>query len=147
MIRYVTGDIFTSPAQCYINPVNCVGVMGAGLALEYKRRYPPMFQTYKKLCDEGTLRIGQIGFYALKQRPGKIICLFPTKYHWRDKSTLDILNTSLRIFIKYAPRMKIDTLAMPKIGCGLGGLNFKLQVQPLIERHFEGTHYDVEIYV
>jgi O-acetyl-ADP-ribose deacetylase (regulator of RNase III) len=147
MIDYISGNIFQSKAQCLINPVNCVGVMGAGLALEYKRLYPTMFTAYKKLCDEGTLRVGQVAFYALKQHPGKIICLFPTKNHWREKSTLDIVNTSLRVFIKYAPRMKIQSVAIPKIGAGLGGLNFKLHVQPLIERHFDGTNYKVEVYV
>jgi O-acetyl-ADP-ribose deacetylase (regulator of RNase III) len=147
MIEYHSGNIFDSTAQCLVNPVNCVGVMGAGLAAEFKHRFPSMFDTYKKLCNDGTLRVGKIGFYALKQSPGTIICLFPTKNHWHDRSTIETINLSLQMLVKYAPKMKIDTIALPKVGCGLGGLNFKLQVQPLIERNFSNTKFNVEVYI
>lgn len=148
MIKYIeNGDIFTSETQCLINPVNCIGISGKGLALEFKQRFPDMFTTYRKMCMDGTLRVGQIGFYAHKKTPAHVICLFPTKNHWREPSTVDILDRTLTAFVKYAPIMKITSAAFPKIGCGLGGLHFKHQVQPLIEQHLGEAPFEIEVYI
>jgi O-acetyl-ADP-ribose deacetylase (regulator of RNase III) len=147
MIQFIKGDIFNSNAQCLINPVNCVGVMGKGLALEFKQRFPEMYQFYKLQCANGLLHIGQIAFYGYKVEQFPIICLFPTKRHWKEPSTLEILETSLRAFIKYAPEMKIATVAFPKIGSGLGGLNFDLHVLPLMELYLTNSPFNVEIYL
>ena len=146
MITYVTGNIFDSNAQCLVNPVNCVGVMGKGLALDFKKHYPDMFKFYIKRCKEGELNLGKIGFYALKHKPNRIICLFPTKQHWRDKSTVSSIDDGLKAFAKYAPDMMIETAAFPQLGCGLGGLDFRHQVQPLFEKYFLNSKLLIEIY-
>lgn len=148
MIQYINGNIFTATTQCIVNPVNCVGVMGKGLAREFKKRFPDMFKYYKAQCDTGLLQIGQIAFYKYKTpSTGPIICLFPTKNHWRQASTLEIIEVGLRAFIKYAPEMQIKSVAFPKIGAGLGGLNFNLQVLPLMEMYLAKTDFDVKIYM
>lgn len=147
MITYKTGSIFDSEAQCLINPINTVGVMGAGLALDFKRRYPDMFATYKKMCKEGALGVGQVAFWTSKKAHHQVICLFPTKIHYSQKSTVSLIDASLQSFVKYAPLMRIESAAFPMIGCGLGGLDFTLQVKPLMERHLKALDMDIEIYV
>lgn len=147
MIEYCKGDLLESSAQCLVNPVNCVGVMGKGLALEFKKKYPDMFSVYRKCCKEETLRIGQIIFYQLKEKPSKIICLFPTKYHWRERSKLSTIEIGMKLFLEYAPKMKIKTVAFPQLGCGLGGLNFKMQVQPLMEKYLRESVFNSSIYI
>jgi O-acetyl-ADP-ribose deacetylase (regulator of RNase III) len=147
MIELKTGSIFDSDTQCLINPVNCVGVMGKGLALEFKKEFPSMFPFYRKHCLQGDLRYGTVGFYVEKSRLDKIVCLFPTKMHWRDRSTVGIIDASLRAFVKYAPTMKIKSAAFPKVGCGLGGLHFDYQVMPLLERHFFNSTLQIEVYI
>lgn len=147
MIKYLEGDIFESTAQCLVNPVNCVGVMGKGLALEFKRRYPDVHQFYVDACKDGEISPGCIAVYALKKRPDRMICLFPTKYHWRDKSTVLMVDKAFQSFVHYAPQIKIKTVAFPKVGCGLGGLNFEHQVRPLFEKYFSDDTFEVEVYV
>lgn len=147
MITLKSGSIFTSHAQCIVNPVNCVGVMGKGLALEFKRRYPDMFSRYHVLCNKGDISVGKIAFWKSKTGTDPIICLFPTKNHWRERSTVDIIEQGLRQYVKYAPNMNITSAAFPKIGCGLGGLNFELQVAPLMKFYLDPLPYEVEIYV
>lgn len=147
MIRYVEGDIFESTMQCLVNPVNCVGVMGKGLALEFKKRYPDVYQFYLGMCKENELAIGRIAIYAAKKKPDRCVCLFPTKYHWRDRSYVAGIEKGLQSFITFAPQMKIKSVAFPKLGCGLGGLNFDHQVRPLFEKYFNDEKFEVEIYV
>ena len=102
MIVLKSGSIFDSSAQCLVNPVNCVGVMGKGLALDFKRRYPDMFGKYAQLCSKNELSIGRIAFWKPKHTTDPIICLFPTKNHWREKSTPEIIEEGLRQYVKYA---------------------------------------------
>lgn len=147
MIEYKTGSIFDSAAQCLVNPVNTVGVMGAGLALEFKRRYPDMYQSYVAMCKDNSLQVGQVMFWHPKLRPDFVICLFPTKQHFRDKSTLIFVENGLRSFVKYAPFAQIKSVAFPKLGCGLGGLHFEHHVQPLLEKYLSNTPFTVEVYV
>jgi len=121
--------------------------MGKGLALEFKHRFPEMYRTYVLMCEQEALRVGTVMFYSYKNnQENQIICNFPTKHGWWQPSTLVIIEKSLQAFIKYAPVWKIQSVAFPKVGCGLGGLNFELQVQPLLERYFSPTKFDVEIY-
>ena len=146
MITYHTGSIFDSPAQCLINPVNCVGIMGKGLAAEFKTRYPSCVPPYVKLCSNGMLQIGTVGFYRSPVIPF-IICYFPTKYDWRYPSKLEYIDSGLLAFLKHAPEHRIKSVAFPKVGCGEGGLNFEYQVRPLIEQRFHNTSYTVEVYI
>ena len=148
MIILKNGSIFDSTADCLVNPVNCVGVMGKGLALEFKHRFPPMFQLYKNVCTEGKLTPGKVAFWRSSVDASlPMICLFPTKNHWRDKSTLSLIETGLHAFVKYSPKLDIKSVAFPKIGCGLGGLDFQLQVYPLMVQYLSDLPMTVEIYI
>src|SRR5450631_2676069 len=93
MVRYTVGDIFNSPAQVVTNPVNCVGVMGAGLALEYKRRYTGLFEDYQERCRSGELRPGHP--YLFESDTAQVLN-FPTKRHWQDKSKLEDIESGLK---------------------------------------------------
>lgn len=144
MISYKTGSIFDSTAQCIVNPVNCVGIMGKGLALEFKHRYPKMLLPYRTHCKNGDLRPGVVQFWA---DGGPLICLFPTKFHFREKSTVQMVNDGLKSFTGVAPILKISSVAFPKLGCGLGGLDWVHQIRPLMERYFAESELNVEVYV
>lgn len=89
LLYYLEGDMFTSPAQCIVNTVNIVGVMGKGIALAFKEKYPDMFLEYKKACSEGVLNIGNLMIWRADDY---ILLLFPTKEHWRGKSKLEYID-------------------------------------------------------
>lgn len=147
MITYKSGNILISEAQCLVNPVNVVGVMGAGLALQYKRKFPAMFSMYKKMCDKGDLKIGTLGFWRAGESTFPIVCMFPTKRHFREASTLKIIESGLAQFVTNIPLIGITSVAFPMLGCGLGGLCFEYQVQPLMEKYLNDCDLDVFIYI
>lgn len=115
------GDIFEQQVEAIVNPVNCVGVMGKGLALEFKKRYPKNFLDYKIHCDCNRLDEGLLHVY---RENGMIIVNFPTKYHWRDKSNLSTIVTGLINLRIWIIENNIQSIAIPKLGCGLGGLSW-----------------------
>ena len=133
--------IFDSPAQTIVNTVNCVGVMGKGLALAVKRRYPEVFDRYVAACDSGKMRIGQLQLIKTKTR---WILNFPTKKHWRGTSKLEFIEAGLKKFVKTYHRRGIDSVAFPPLGCGQGGLKWE-EVEPLMRRYLERL-INVEIY-
>lgn len=121
-IEFTTDSIFKLNTRVIVNPVNCVGVMGSGLALQFKNKYPDYFIDYKNKCDEG-FGIGELHYYNIP----RTICSFPTKVHWKDKSKLEYIEIGLI-------RLKEDIIshgginggiAIPKLGCGLGGLDWR----------------------
>ena len=143
MIKICQGSIFDSKAEALINPVNCVGVMGAGLALAFKKRYPLNFQFYKDLCDFGALRLGHPLMYFevnAEKTDYKFIVNFPTKHHWRDKSILESISYGLVMLDNLIHIYDIKEVAMPALGCGLGGLDWG-DVKPLIYKQFEEYDY------
>lgn len=142
----VRGNIFDSDAQCLVNPVNTVGIMGAGLALEFKKRYPSMYESYKEFCKTKQLKVGQIIFYQSTEYD-KIICLFPTKEHWKQSSQLSHIERGLMAFKTYYVDAGITSVAFPKLGCGLGGLNWDYHVQPLMEQYLSPLPIQVELYI
>lgn len=142
MVTFVTGNIFDSPAQVLTNTVNCVGVMGAGLALEFKSRYPTMFDDYKARCDAGQVKPGTP--YLWEDNRSQVLN-FPTKRHWKDLSLLEDVEAGLRFLAEHYQDMGIHTLALPPLGCGLGGLQWK-DVRALIEKHL-GILPDLEVFV
>ncbi|GCF11799.1 macro domain-containing protein [Dictyobacter arantiisoli] len=116
-ITYYTGDIFTSRAQVIVNPVNCRGHMGKGLALAFKQRFPEMFTSYQQDCQEGKLRIGQPTLYTVST---PWILNFPTKDHWRGDSKIAYLEQGLQYFVAYYKELEITSIAFPRLGAGLG---------------------------
>ena len=143
MILYVKGDIFQSPAQVLVNTVNTVGVMGKGIALDFKHLFPEMFELYRKLCEDGKLQIGVLWLY---KTPNKWVLNFPTKRHWREPSRVEDIEAGLSKFAASYSQMGIHSIAFPPIGCGNGQLDFKTQVQPLMEKYLRNLPIEVFIY-
>ena len=142
MITYKSGDIFQSSAQVITNTVNCVGVMGKGLALAYKNKFPEMYQDYKMKCERGDVRPGQP---YLWQNEKVQILNFPTKRHWNQNSKLSDIEAGLKYLSENYADMGISSLALPPLGCGLGGLAWP-DVKNLINKYL-GPIEDLDIYV
>lgn len=115
------GNIFNSSCEFLVNPVNCVGVMGKGLALEFKNKYPLNFEIYKKACDNASFHIGNLLIVPVDN---KFIVNFPTKKHWRNKSDLEFIKIGLEELKVAIKDFNIKSIALPKLGCGLGGLDW-----------------------
>lgn len=115
------GNIFNSDCEFLVNPVNCVGVMGKGLALEFKNKYPLNFEIYKKACDNASFNIGNLLIVPVDN---KFIVNFPTKKHWRNKSDLEFIKIGLEELKVAIKDFNIKSIALPKLGCGLGGLDW-----------------------
>lgn len=126
-------DILSAKVDALVNPVNCMGVMGAGLALQFKQIYPSMFQAYAEACLKGQVRIGAIHVWATDSAVPKYIFNFPTKEHWQQPSRLEFIAQGAEALAQSCVRLQIKTLAVPKLGCGLGGLQW-VEVKPLIEK-------------
>lgn len=181
MIQVCFGDIFQSRAVALVNPVNCVGIMGAGLALQFRRRFPAMHTDYVAKCRNNKLRPGQVSVYPRKEirpgqvysrgemRPGQVsvyprgemhgraaphsekrethaarpgheyradpeyIVNFPTKNDWREDSKLVYIKQGLPSLRRWMEKERIPSIAIPALGCGLGGLPWA-NVEPLIRR-------------
>lgn len=142
MIEYVQGDIFKSETQTIVNTVNCVGAMGAGIALEFKKQFPNMYLSYKKICDQKQLKPGLLHLYKKEER---WILNFPTKDHFKDPSTLEYIEKGLIKFKETYKEKGITSISFPKLGCGKGGLDFN-NVKPLMEKYLN-LDIKVKIYI
>jgi O-acetyl-ADP-ribose deacetylase (regulator of RNase III) len=125
MIIYAEGtqSIFHASTRAIVNPVNCKGVMGKGLALEFKRRFPESFRAYSSACKKGELWPGKM--LITHEQPLSIIH-FPTKADWRDKSELHYISSGLQALIATLDEHSIESVAIPALGCGQGGLQWLL---------------------
>ena len=142
MIQYAQGNILNSPAQTIVNPVNCKGVMGAGLALQFKKQYPDMCEKYREFCREGLLKPGKLMLY---KAPDHWILNFPTKNDWRDGSNIVYIESGLKKFVDTYASKGITSIAFPKIGCGLGGLDWSL-VELVMRKYLDSLPIDVYVY-
>jgi O-acetyl-ADP-ribose deacetylase (regulator of RNase III) len=131
MLRYVTTSLFESPAQTLVNTVNTVGVMGKGIAAEFKRRYPLMYESYREFCKRGELAVGKLYLY---RSPNKWVLNFPTKTDWRQPSRLEWIEAGLKKFVATYTDQGITSASFPMLGCGNGQLQWSA-VQPLMEQH------------
>lgn len=143
MIRYVTGNLLDDDAELLVNTVNCVGVMGKGLALQFARRYPQILSRYREACRTRELRPGAILRHPLAS--GRVIVSFPTKDDWRNPSRIEWIDTGLATLARSIQRHGHTSAAIPPLGCGLGGLRWA-DVRPLIERHMGDLACDVRVY-
>lgn len=133
MIQYVIGNILHDQADAIVNTVNTVGVMGKGLALQFKKAYPDNFTAYKKACDAQTLNTGQVLSVAVNSMsPPYYIINFPTKAHWKAKSKLEFIDAGLEALKAEVKRLDLQSVAIPALGSGLGGLPWD-KVQASIE--------------
>jgi O-acetyl-ADP-ribose deacetylase (regulator of RNase III) len=120
VIQYVSGDLLQSDAQVLVNPVNCVGVMGKGLAQAFAEHFPGILAPYKRACAEGRLRPGQVQFLTLPD--GRAIANLPTKDHWRNPSRIEWVASGLAALRSKMAARGLTTVAVPPLGAGLGGL-------------------------
>jgi len=132
MIRYTTGDILRADAEALVNTVNCVGIMGRGIALQFKNRFPQNFKTYKAACDAKLVEPGRMFVFETGTlTPPRYIINFPTKRHWKGKSRIEDVQAGLVALAAEIKARKIRSIAIPPLGAGLGGLNWN-EVRPLI---------------
>lgn len=143
MLSYLKGDLLSSPAQVLVNTVNTVGVMGKGIALQFKNRYPKMFASYQNICEKNQLDIGKLYLWKSAE---KWVLLFPTKKHWRNPSKIDYIEKGLKKFVDNYERIGIESIAFPKLGCGNGNLDWEL-VRPIMEKYLKPLPINVYIYV
>ncbi len=143
MFKALIGDLFESQAQALANTVNCVGVMGKGVALEFKRRFPAMFDDYSSRCDRKQVRLGEP--YLYRDTSGRLIVNFPTKGHWRSSSRLGDIERGLDYLAQHLAEWSISSIALPPLGCGNGGLEWS-EVGPLIYRKLCDLPVAVEVY-
>ena len=146
MITYKTGDILTETAEALVNTVNCVGVMGRGVALQFKRAFPDNFQAYAARCERNQIRPGQVfvfetGTIVLP----RYIMNFPTKRHWRGKSRIEDIEAGLESLVQEIRSRRIQSVAIPPLGSGLGGLDWR-SVRTRMEAVL-GALEDVEIVI
>lgn len=142
MINWVRGNLFDSEAEALVNTVNCVGIMGKGIAYQFKRAYPAMFKDYKARCDRKEITPGAMTTFRER---GKLIVNFPTKRHWRAKARLVDVEEGLVALRALLEAEAIKSVAVPPLGCGNGGLDWS-DVRAAIARELGGLD-DVEIEV
>jgi O-acetyl-ADP-ribose deacetylase (regulator of RNase III) len=146
MIEYTSGDILKCEADALVNTVNCVGVMGRGLALQFKNVYPDNFKAYMAACKREAVRPGRMFVYETGHLMSpRFIINFPTKRHWRDKSRIEDIESGLADLAKVIRDLELRSVAVPPLGCGLGGLDWN-DVRSHIERAL-GNLADVQVLV
>lgn len=146
MIEYKTGNILTEDAEAIVNTVNCVGVMGRGIALQFKKAYPENFKAYAAACKSDEVKPGQMFVHDLGGLTNpRYIINFPTKRHWRGKSRLEDIESGLTALADEIRQREISSIAIPPLGSGLGGLDW-VDVRVRIE-HTLACMNDVRIIV
>lgn len=138
------GDIFASRAQTLTCPVNCVGVMGKGLAKATKERYPEVYRQYRDLYEQGLLSLEWLR--VVYTDDGRQVLLFPTKRHWSRPSRVEWIEQGLQQLRARYQDLRIESLALPMLGCGAGGLSYPHDVQPLIWRYLADLPIPIEVY-
>lgn len=151
MIKEISnGNIFDSQAEALVNPVNLDGIMGKGLALEFKRKYPKMFESYRFRCKSGHLEVGDMDVWINRSGYPRYIINFPTKVHYYDKSHYVNIDLGLiNLASVVVPTYDIKSIAIPALGCGLGELNWhtvkKMIIDAFNNMAFD-NNVDVELY-
>lgn len=136
------GDLFKSDAQTLVNTVNCVGVMGKGIAAIFKKRFPEMFEDYSRRCDRGEVTLGRP--YVWRSSTPWVLN-FPTKDHWRSVSRLADIEEGLEYLVGHYRDWGVRSLAVPPLGCGHGGLDWSV-VGPTLRRHLDKLEIPVVLY-
>ena len=134
-MNYTKGNILESNTEVIINPVNTVGVMGKGLALQFKQKFPTNYKIYKEACQNKTIDIGKLLLVDesnLERR--KFIINFPTKKHWRNASKIEYIEEGLKDLVRIIKANTFESMAIPALGCGLGGLDWE-DVKLLLEKY------------
>ncbi|SEO79130.1 macro domain-containing protein [Mucilaginibacter sp. OK283] len=146
MIHFTQGNLLKSNARALVNTVNTVGVMGKGIALQFKNTFPLNYKLYQDACKNGKLTTGQLLVVHENDllRGEKIIINFPTKQHWKQPSTYEYIESGLVALQIYLIENPVESLAMPALGCGNGGLDWEV-VKPMIVEYL--SDIDTEFFV
>ncbi|WP_394151529.1 macro domain-containing protein [Vibrio maritimus] len=143
MLTHVTGNIFDSKRQTIVNAVNCVGVMGAGIALEYRFRYPEMYEKYQQFCEVQSLDIGKLWIY--KADANRWVLNFPTKKDWKHPTKEEYLHQGLTKFVDEYKSKNVESVAFPLLGADRGGLGQDKSVR-ILEQYLSDLDIPVDIY-
>jgi O-acetyl-ADP-ribose deacetylase (regulator of RNase III) len=137
MIEIAQGILLEALVEALVNTVNTKGIMGKGIALQFKQAFPEMFRDYENACKAGGVRLGKMHVFDLGGLTGnpRWIINFPTKGHWRERSRLTDIEAGLEDLVTTILRLGIRSIALPPLGCGNGGLNWA-EVRPRIEGAF-----------
>ena len=142
MITYLDGTVFNAPAKTYVNTVNCAGIMGAGIALEFKLRYPEMFNDYVNKCQLKQMKVGVPRIFEYSEDIW--IMNFPTKGHWRYPSKMIWIEEGLKYFVENYKKRNIESIAFPKLGTSNGGLEWE-EVKALMDKYL--GNLDIDVYI
>lgn len=142
-VKIINGNIFTSKCQTIVNTINCVGVMGAGIALEFRLRYPEMYKKYVNLCNEKKIAPGMLWLY---KSPEKWVLNFPTKNDWKDPSEEEYLHKGLEKFIGTYKVKNIQSIAFPLLGADKGKIDSETSLS-IINFYLKNIDIETEIYI
>ncbi|MBB2890809.1 type II toxin-antitoxin system antitoxin DNA ADP-ribosyl glycohydrolase DarG [Flexivirga oryzae] len=146
MIREAEGNLLTADVDALVNTVNTVGVMGKGIALQFKRAYPEMYKAYARAAKAGEVVPGRMFVWHTEAMSGpSLIINFPTKRHWRSPSRLEDIRDGLRALVHVVSEAGVESIALPPLGCGNGGLQWS-EVRPLIVQALGGLPIEVVLY-
>ena len=146
MIELRRGDLLKQNAEALVNAVNCVGVMGRGIALQFRKAFPENFKIYEAACKRGEVKPGEMLVFDTHQVTNpRYIINFPTKRHWRDQSRITDIESGLEALVEEVHDRGISSIAVPALGCGLGGLKWS-EVRPRIEKAFAKVP-DVQVWL
>ncbi len=147
MITEATGNLLKSPVEALVNTVNTEGVMGKGIALQFKNAFPAMFKDYAAAAKRGEVKLGQVNVWPTQALDGpRYVINFPTKAHWRAKSRIADIETGLQDLVRVVRELGITSIAVPPLGCGNGGLNWA-DVEPRIRAAFDSVpEVDVQLF-
>ena len=139
MIEFATGNLLSADVEALVNTINCVGVMGRGIALQFKNAFPENFKAYQAACAREAVRPGTMFVFETRHLTGpKFIINFPTKRHWKGKSRMEDIDSGLAALVQEIRERGIRSIAIPALGSGLGGLNWA-EVRPRIEAALGGV--------
>jgi O-acetyl-ADP-ribose deacetylase (regulator of RNase III) len=139
------GNLFDSNCEAWVNTVNCVGVAGKGIALEFRKRFPSYYKSYQWLCNNGHMQVGRVAITENKQSGPKYIISFPTKKHWKNPSFLPWILDGLNDLRFMILEHNIKSIAIPPLGCGNGRLNYA-DVKPIIIEKLSDLDCRIEVY-
>lgn len=144
-ITFKKGNIFSSDKQTIVNTINCVGVMGKGVALGFRLRYPEMYEKYKEFCKNKQIAIGKLWLYKQPQEGSQWVLNFPTKFHWKYPSKMEYLEAGLQKFVDTYKDKGITSIAFPLLGTHNGGLD-KIEVLNMMHFYLKKCSIPIEIY-
>lgn len=147
MIKKVRGNLLDADVQALVNTVNTVGVMGRGIALQFKKAFPDNYKAYRKVCDEKKLTVGMVYTYDRERLDNpRYIINFPTKRHWKSDSRIEDIQSGLQALVREINRLGIESIAIPPLGCGLGGLNWSEVYRKIEEILGNLTNVDILVF-